>query len=152
MNENLNVLNEVHKGLVMGMESLSVISSKVGDQQFKQILDDQYEQYGYILDRVNNKFQEYGKQADDTSPAQKVMGWTGIQMGTMTDKSNSKISDMLIRGTTMGIIEGRKLLNQNLQLDQDVEQILLKYPHQLFVQLLLYLFLLSVMNLCHCLF
>ena len=124
MNENLNVLNEVHKGLVMGMESLSVISSKVGDQQFKQILDDQYEQYGYILDRVNNKFQEYGKQADDTSPAQKVMGWTGIQMGTMTDKSNSKISDMLIRGTTMGIIEGRKLLNQNLQLDQDVEQIL----------------------------
>lgn len=124
MNENLNVLNEVHKGLVMGMESLSVISSKVGDQKFKQILDDQYEQYGYILDRVNNKFEEYGKQADDTNPAQKVMGWTGIQMGTMTDKSNSKISDMLIRGTTMGIIEGRKLLNQNLQLDQDVEQIL----------------------------
>ena len=124
MSEDLNVLNEVHKGLVMGMESISVISSKVGDEDFKKVLDEQYKQYGNILDRVNNKFAEYGKSADDTNPAQKVMGWTSIQFSTMTDKSNSKISDMLIRGTTMGIIEGRKLLNQNLNLDKDVEQIL----------------------------
>ena len=124
MDENLNVLNEVHKGLVMGMESISVVSSKVGDQNFKQVLDKQYTQYGDILDRVNNKFSEYGKTASDTSPMQKVMGWSDIQFSTMMDKSNSKISDMLIRGTTMGIIEGRKLLNQNLNLDKDVRQIL----------------------------
>lgn len=124
MDNDLNVLNEVHKGLVMGMESISVVSSKVGDNEFKEVLDSQYEQYGNILDRVNDEFAKSGKQADDTSPAQKVMGWTGIQFGTMTDKSNSKISDMLIRGTTMGIIEGRKLLNQNLNLNEDVKLIL----------------------------
>lgn len=53
-----------------------------------------------------------------------VMAWTGIQMNTMTDKSNSHIADMLIQGTTMGIIEGRKLLNQNPDIDQEVRQVL----------------------------
>lgn len=53
-----------------------------------------------------------------------VMAWTGIQMNTLTDKSNSHIADMLIQGTTMGIIEGRKLLNQNPNIDQEVRQVL----------------------------
>lgn len=124
MENNENVLNEVHKGLVMGMESISVIRSKVGDDKFKNVLDEQYEQYGSILDRVNNKLDEFGKSPEDTPATQKVMGWTNIQFSTMTDKSNSKISDMLIRGTTMGIIEGRKLMNQNLDLEHDVKLIL----------------------------
>ena len=35
MNDNFTVLNEIHKGLVMGMESISVVSSKVGDKNFQ---------------------------------------------------------------------------------------------------------------------
>lgn len=34
-------------------------------------------------------------------------------MKTMNDDSNSKISELLMQGTNMGIIEGRRLLNQN---------------------------------------
>ena len=124
MENNLFVLNEVHKGLVMGMESISVVKSKVGDEEFRQGLDKQYKQYGKILNRVNHEFSKSGQQADDTSPTQKVMGWTSIQMGTLTDKSNSKISEMLIQGTNMGIIEGRKLLNQNKNLSENVKLIL----------------------------
>jgi hypothetical protein len=41
----------------------------------------------------------------------KVMTWYGIEMKTMFDKSNSKIAELLLQGTNMGIIEGRKLLN-----------------------------------------
>ena len=55
---------------------------------------------------------------------QKVMGWSSIQMSTLMDDSDSKISDMLIRGTTMGIIEGRKMLNNNDNIDKDVKDIL----------------------------
>lgn len=124
MENNLDVLNEVHKGLVMGMESIRVILPKVEDDKFQKVLDEQYQQYGKILDRVNNEFKKSGQQADDTSTTQKIMGWTGIQMNTMMDKSNSKISEMLIQGTNMGIIEGRKLLNQNDFLDENVKLIL----------------------------
>ena len=52
MSSNLEILNEIHKGLVMGMESLSVITSKVGDQNFKDDLDYQYQRYENILNKV----------------------------------------------------------------------------------------------------
>ena len=124
MSSDLEILNEIHKGLVMGMESLSVITSKVGDQNFKDDLNYQYERYENILNRVNEKYQELGSQADDTSPMQKVMGWTQIQFNTISDKSNSHISEMLIQGNTMGIIKGVKELNQNPKADKDIKQIL----------------------------
>lgn len=124
MDQNITVLNEIHKGLVMGMESISVVSSKVGDPAFKDVLDTQYKQYGSLLDRVNNTLQSSGAQGEDTSAMQKTMGWTSIQMSTMMDKSNSHIADMLITGTTMGIIKGRKLYNQNPDMSQDVRQTL----------------------------
>lgn len=121
MDNNLYALNEVHKGLVMGMESISVISKEVGDANFKDDLDYQYKLYGGILDKVNNLYTRYGKSADDTNTMEKVMGWSSIKMQTLTDKSNSKISEMLIKGNNMGIIEGVKLINQNRDsLDKDV--------------------------------
>lgn len=124
MSSDLEILNEIHKGLVMGMESLSVITSKVGDQNFKDDLNYQYERYENILNRVNKKYQELGNQADDTSPMQKVMGWTQIQFNTIADKSNSHIAEMLIQGNTMGIIKGVKELNQNPKADKETKQIL----------------------------
>ncbi len=124
MDDNTTVLNEIHKGLVMGMESISVVSSKVGDEKFKHELDNYYQEYGNILDKVNEGLEAAGVQGEDTTPAQKVMGWTNIQMSTWTDKSNSHIADMLITGTTMGIIKGRKLYNQHPNINEEVRQTL----------------------------
>lgn len=125
MDNNLYVLNEIHKGLVMGMESINVIVEKVGDGNFKDDLDYQYNQYGSLLDKTNRIAQkEYDTTLDDTNPMQKIMGWSGIKMQTIVDKSNSHISEMLIQGNTMGIIEGRKLLNQNEDIDTNVKDLL----------------------------
>ena len=55
---------------------------------------------------------------------QKAAGWMGVEMGTLTDKSNSKIAEMMLQGTNMGIIEGVKLLNQNPDADKNVKNIL----------------------------
>ena len=40
------------------------------------------------------------------------MTWYGIQIRTITDDSNSKLAEMLLQGLNMGVIEGRRLLNQ----------------------------------------
>ena len=54
----------------------------------------------------------------------KMMTWYGIQMRTMDDKSNSKISELLMQGTNMGIIEGRRLLNQNPNMNPKIKTLL----------------------------
>ena len=118
------ILNEINKGIKMGMDSISTVSEKVSEPNFKDNLSFQYTQYGDILDSVNEIYKKYGEIPKDDNPMTEVMAWTGIQMNTITDKSNSHIADMLIQGTTMGIIEGRKLLNQNPNVDQEVKQVL----------------------------
>ena len=123
-NTNLYVLNEVHKGAKMGMDSISTVSEKVSEPNFKDNLSFQYTQYGDILDSVNEIYKKYGEIPKDDNPMTEVMAWTGIQMNTIKDKSNSHIADMLIQGTTMGIIEGRKLLNNNPNADAEIIQIL----------------------------
>ena len=125
--ENIKVLNEIHKGLVMGMESLSVIEPKVTDDSFRNLINSQYNEYTDILINVNSELSKYNTSGDDTSTMQKVMGWSTIQMNTLMDDSDSKISDMLIRGTTMGIIEGRKMLNNNDKIDKKTKDILYNF-------------------------
>ena len=123
-NVNKSILDEIHKGAKMGMDSISFVSEKVGDENFKDNLSYQHNLYGDILDQVNDVYKKYGDIPDDNNVMAQTMAWTGIQMNTIKDKSNSHIADMLIQGTTMGIIEGRKLLNNNPNADKQVIQIL----------------------------
>ena len=122
--ENLELLNKIHKGLVMGMESISVITPKVGDRNFRDDLNYQYNEYGKVLDKIDAKFEEAGIKPEDTNPGEKMMGWTSIQMNTMADKSNNRISELLIKGNTMGIVQGREILNQNPSLDKNTKSII----------------------------
>ena len=54
----------------------------------------------------------------------KMMTWYGIQMKTMIDDTTSKLSELLMQGTNMGIIEGRRLINQNNNIEPNVKNIL----------------------------
>lgn len=54
------------------------------------------------------------------------MTWYGIEMKTILDSSTSKIAELLLQGTNMGIIEGRKLLN-NKQTKENINNLVKKY-------------------------
>lgn len=122
---NVKVLNEVNKGTTMGMDAIDYVSEKVGDERFKKVLDIEYGKYKKIADRVSNIYSEYSQEEpQETNKMDKMMTWYGVQMNTFKDKSNSKISELLMQGTNMGIIEGRRLLNNNPSIDNGVRQIL----------------------------
>lgn len=123
---NVKVLDEVNKGTTMGMDAIHFVSDKVGDERFKKVLDVEYNKYKDIANRVSNIYSEYTTQKEphETNAMTKMMTWYGINMKTMTDQSNSKISELLMQGTNMGIIEGRRLLNNNPSVDTKVKQIL----------------------------
>ena len=124
-NQNLNILDEVNKGATMGMEAISVISEKVQDTKFKKVLDIEYDKYEDISKRVNDLYSNYSsKEPHEINAMNKMMTWYGIQMRTITDDSNSKLSELLMQGTNMGIIEGRRLINQNQNAAEDVKSIL----------------------------
>lgn len=122
---NRKVLNEVNKGATMGMDAISYVTDKVEDEKFKKVLNVEYNKYRETFDKVNEIYNEYGEgEPQETNKMNKMMTWYGVQMKTMNDQSNSKISELLLQGTNMGIIEGRRLLNNNPSIDPKVRQIL----------------------------
>lgn len=121
------ILNQVNQGIKMGMDSISNVSEKVQDSRLKDELLFQYDKYNEILNEVNDELTNYDDFPKELNPMQKAMGWMGVEMNTLTDKSNSKIAELMIQGTNMGIIEGVKLLNQNPDADKDVKETLNKF-------------------------
>ena len=124
MNRPEYILNEINKGIKMGMDSISTIAEKVTDDQLKDDLQSEYNQYNTILNDVNAELGKYEEFPKELNPAQKMMGWFDVQISTMTDDSDSKIAEMLIKGTNMGIIEGVKLLNNNPERSREIKNIL----------------------------
>lgn len=125
-NQDMNVLDEVNKGATMGMDAINYLVPKVKDGKFKGVLDIEYNKYKDISRRANNLYENYTteKEPHETSTMNKMMTWYGIQMRTMNDNSNSKISELLMQGTNMGIIEGRRLLNQNPNMNPKIKTLL----------------------------
>ena len=124
-NKNLNILDEVNKGATMGMDAISFVSEKVKDNSFRHVLDNEYNKYKDISKRVNNIYEHYSdKEPHETNAMNKAMTWYGIQLRTMMDDTTSKLSELLMQGTNMGIIEGRRLINQNPNAANDVKGIL----------------------------
>ena len=79
---NLKILKEIHKGTVMGMNSISFVAEKLDNNELKDNLSFQYTQYGQVMDRVNKLYENYGEIPDENNIMNKVMGWTGVQMNT----------------------------------------------------------------------
>ncbi len=124
----VNVLDELNKGACMGMDAIHFILNKVEDKNLKKELDNQYNKYKSISDKIKKLYPEYNneKNPHETNAMNKVMTWYGIEMKTLMDDSTSKIAELLIQGTNMGIIEGRKLLN-NKEVNENVHKLIQEY-------------------------
>lgn len=128
MKENINVLDELNKGACMGMDAIHFVLDKVEDKKFKKTLQTQYNEYKDISCKINSIYEKYDKNDEphETNTMTKVMTWYGVEMRTILDHSDSKIAELLLQGTNMGIIEGRRLLN-NKKVDNEVKKIMTDY-------------------------
>ena len=127
MENNINILDELHKGCCMGVDALKFILEKVNENDFRELLENQVKEYLSFSNKINQLYKEYTKdEIHDTSKMEKVMTWKKKKKDTILDDGISNLSDLLIRGTTMGIIEGRRILN-NKKMDKEVQNICSDY-------------------------
>ena len=123
----INVLDEICKGACKGMDAVHFILDKVKHETLKEELNNQYSKYKQIRERVEEIYPRYSdKEPHETGALNKAMTWYGIEMKTLTDESTSKIAELLLQGTNMGIIEGRRLLN-NKDVEESIHSLLQEY-------------------------
>lgn len=127
MENNINILDELNKGCCMGIDALKFVLEKVNEDDFRELLENQIMEYADFSARIYELYNEYtSDEVHETTRMEKMMTWYGIQKDTILDSGVSNLADLLIRGTTMGIIEGRRILN-NKKMDKSVHKICSDY-------------------------
>lgn len=125
--DNINALNEIHKGAYMGMDAIHFILEITENKDLHDVLEKQYKDYKSIAKEIEKIYFRYNEgKPHETSFINKIMTWHGIEIETKKDKSDSKIAELLLKGVNKGIIEGRKILN-NKQINKQVNEIVSKY-------------------------
>ena len=125
--KNINILDELNKGCCMGSDAVKFILEKVEGKDFKNTCENLLEEYEDLQEKINKVYDKYSDdEPHETNAMNKAMTWYGIQIRTITDSSASKLAEMLLQGLNMGVIEGRRLLN-NKEADNKVHELIEEY-------------------------
>ena len=100
-----NYLNAIYQNSKTALESIDGIIPKIECKNLRDEIKKLEKKYKQIAEKCEtfaseNKIEEI----KDNSWFEKARLWTSINVGTLTDKSNRKISEMMLIGTFMGII------------------------------------------------
>ena len=104
------------------MQSISDLLPAVVDDDIKTELKEQYEGYEKLIGEISSFMAENSIQPKDVSPFKKAMLWSSIKMKTLMNNSKNQVSEMMIKGTVMGISELTAMKNESEKLDEGVLQ------------------------------
>ncbi len=120
MDGNAELLNYIHQNSEMGQETIKQLTSIVNHAGFKKILESQLHEYEKIFNASDEKLKAAHKEAKEIGPFKKTSAHVMINLQTMKDKTPSHISEMLIQGSTMGIVDMTKKLKEYQEADQEI--------------------------------
>ena len=120
MNSNMEFLNYIYQNAEMGKNTISQLIGMVEDTYFKQRLESQLKEYNEIFDLSNNKIELFQKETKGIGAFSKLSTYLMINFNTITNKTPSHIAEMIIQGSTMGIVDITKKLNEYSATDKDI--------------------------------
>ena len=127
MDNNINILDELNKGCFMGIDALDYIIPICSENSFLELLNNQKKEYENLSTRLESLYHDYSdSDIHKTNTMEKMMLWYGIKKDTILDDSISNLASLLITGTNMGIVEGRKILNHKT-MDKKVHKLCTEY-------------------------
>lgn len=117
---NLKAINDTYKNAHIAMQSIKDILPAVKNTPLKNEIKKQYCGYKDIINEISSFMKEEKIEPKDINIFQKTFMLLAIKSKTLMNKSKNHIADMLIKGTTMGIIELTAMKNEEKNLNEKV--------------------------------
>lgn len=96
----------------MGRDSLTQVMDKTDNNQFRQVLRAQRDEYDQLYREAAQMQSARGQSPKEAMPMAKMSSRISSMMKTaMASDTTSKIAEMVIQGSTMGVTEVTKNLN-----------------------------------------
>ena len=124
--DNEELLDYVYQNAEMGVNSISKLMEIVDDSEFMHQLDTQKNEYTAMKNDAEKQLKERGMTEDDLSAFDRARTYIMINMQTIKDKSVSHIAQMLMQGSTMGIVQALRKLREYTQVDEPVKNLMQK--------------------------
>ena len=110
-NTDKEALVSLYKNAHIALQSISDIIKEVSDENMKRELSDQYDGYEKYIGKLSSFMKETSTEVRDINPFKKAMLFASVKMNTAMDDSASRVAELMIKGTVMGITELHELLN-----------------------------------------
>ena len=123
---NQKAILDVYKNAHIALQSISDLIPSVNDDEIKSELKEQYEGYEKIIGEISSYMKENNIEPKDINPLKKAMLWSSIKMKTMFDNSKNQIAEMMVKGTSMGIIKLTAMKNEGKNLNEEILALLEK--------------------------
>ena len=120
-NRTAEFLNKVYTNSQMATESISIVAQKVQDKNLLSDLNTQRQQYSAITAKATAELSNADELPKEKNVFSQTAAWSGIQMNTLFDKSSDHIAEMMIQGSTMGIIDMTRTLKQYGDVPQNIK-------------------------------
>lgn len=99
------LLGGIYKLCETGMEATKTVMPKVTSKALKNELQEQYNDYSEAKSEAEQLLVREGIMPQENSIFSKAAMWGSIQMNTLTESSADHIAEIMINGTTMGVVD-----------------------------------------------
>ena len=117
MDQNAKLTKVMCETARMGAEAVSMLLNKTDDEGMRETMLSQKAMYEKFDREGEQMLREAGQRTKKQGPLARAGTWMGIQMDTIMDNTPSHLADMLIQGSTMGVIEITRAKSENPEAD-----------------------------------
>lgn len=104
-------MQDIYKNAKLGMISIEVLRPFSPDKGFRNLLMRQYSEYTAISKEMEMYCAGHNIELNSNNILNKMMMFVTTAVNTLKDKSNSKLSEIMIQGINMGIISVTRVQN-----------------------------------------
>lgn len=123
MDQTQKLLQSVVENARTGLNACEQLMERTKDEEMRRELMTLREQYQGFQRDAEQALYDAGGRPHAQNPMARAGMWMGLQLNTMTDTSAGHIADMIIQGTTMGVIGMTKDRNEFADADANAQGI-----------------------------
>ena len=119
-NQNQMLLTSIYQNCMTALQSIDNIMPAVKSDALAKELSDEELEYNVLAQECEMLAKSEDIDIKDNNMFEKIKLWSSIKMSTLTDKSTEHVTEMMLLGSFMGIIQCIKDLNDYSSADEEI--------------------------------
>ncbi len=129
-NIDLDLLEKTYQNASIGITAIEEVMDKAENKDLIRDLNKQLKDYQEIAGKAREQLLKNGAGAKEKPLYERAMMRGNIKMNTWMDPTDSRIAEMVMKGSTMGMTQMTKLLHDKTDADGTSVQIVKDFIHK----------------------